>query len=77
MENNPKKNSLLDEWIDSFDVLELIHISQRKLQTLRSNGTIAFSKIGNKCYYKKKDLEHLLEQGYRRNIKHAKKGGSK
>ena len=32
----------LEDWIDNQDVMQLLHISQRTLQTLRSNGTLPF-----------------------------------
>jgi hypothetical protein len=38
----------LEEWIDGQDVMHLLHISPRTLQTLRSNGILPFSRIGNK-----------------------------
>ena len=36
----------LEDWIDNQDVMNTLHISQRTLQALRSNGTIKFSKFG-------------------------------
>jgi hypothetical protein len=40
--------SFLEDWIDSQDVMQALHISPRTLQTLRSNGTLPYSRIGNK-----------------------------
>ena len=53
-----------ENWIDGQDVLQLLHISQRTLQTLRDNGTLPFSKLNGKFYYKLSDIEHLLESNY-------------
>ena len=53
----------LEDWIDNQDVMNTLHISQRTLQTLRSNGT-KFSKFGNKIYYRRQDIQEMLAQKY-------------
>lgn len=53
----------LDEWLDNQDVCLFLNISPRTLQTLRSNGTLSFTQIERKLYYKKKDVIQLLENG--------------
>ena len=50
-----------DEWLDNQDVCQLLKISKRTLQTYRDNGTLTYSQIGYKCYYKKEDVEKLIE----------------
>ena len=55
----------LDQWHDNFEVMEMFHISQRTLQTLRSNGKLPFAKMGGRCYYKESDLQRLMEDSYR------------
>jgi hypothetical protein len=40
------------DWIDSQDVLIKMHISQRTLQTWRTNGLLPFSNINGKFYPK-------------------------
>ncbi len=55
----------LDKWHDNFEVMNMFHISQRTLQTLRSNGKLPFAKMGGRCYYKESDLQRLLEDSYR------------
>ncbi len=54
----------LEGWIDNHDVMKLLHISQRTLQTLRSNNTIKFSKFGNKIYYRRQDIQNILAENY-------------
>lgn len=51
-------------WLDNQEVLQLLHISLRTLQTLRSNGTLPYSKIRGKFYYKVSDIEQLLQENY-------------
>ncbi|MFT4222912.1 helix-turn-helix domain-containing protein [Dysgonomonas sp.] len=55
------KDKRKDEWLDNQDVCQLLKISKRTLQTYRNNGTLAYSQIGYKCYYKKIDVENLIE----------------
>ncbi|MBF0649263.1 helix-turn-helix domain-containing protein [Dysgonomonas sp. GY75] len=48
------------KWLDNQDVCLLLSISQRTLQTLRDNGTLGFSKISRKVYYKPEDVEKII-----------------
>lgn len=50
----------LSEWLDNQDVCLLLSISPRTLQTLRDNGTLAFSRINHKIYYKSSDVERIM-----------------
>jgi hypothetical protein len=59
--------SFLEDWIDSQDVMQALHISPRTLQTLRSNGTLPYSRIGNKIYYLKQDITKILSDNYTLN----------
>ena len=56
--------AFLEDWIDGQVVMQKLHISARTLQTLRSNGTIPYTKIGNKIWYLKRDLERVLRSNY-------------
>ena len=48
------------EWMDNQDVCMLLNISPRTLQTLRDNGTLAYTQINHKTYYKPEDVEKAL-----------------
>ena len=61
---NQKRGKLSDEWLDNQEVLQTLHISPRTLQTYRDNGTLPFSKIEGKFYYKSSDIENLLQSNY-------------
>ena len=50
----------LGEWLDNQDVCQMLNISPRTLQTLRDNGTLAYSQINRKLYYKPEDVESIL-----------------
>ena len=54
---NDKK---LGEWLDNQDVCQILNISPRTLQTFRDNGTLAFSQINHKVYYKPEDVKRIL-----------------
>lgn len=70
--NNPLLNEQpsdtpLEDWLDNQDVMQALHISPRTLQTLRSNGILPYSRIGNKLYYRKQDILKILSDNYTMN----------
>jgi len=50
----------LGDWLDNQDVCQMLNISPRTLQTLRDNGTLAYSQINRKVYYKPEDVDSVL-----------------
>ena len=50
----------LGDWLDNQDVYQMLNISPRTLQALRDNGTLAYSQINRKVYYKPEDVEGIL-----------------
>ena len=44
----------MSEWMDNQDVCQMLNISPRTLQTLRDNGTLSYSQINHKTYYRPK-----------------------
>ena len=48
------------KWLDSGDVCRLLGISPRTLQTMRENGTLAYTKISHKVYYKPEDVKAVF-----------------
>ena len=68
----------LGNWVDSQYVLKTLQISERTLQTFRDNGTLAYSQIGHKMFYKPEDVEAIFQEvdDYKKNAywrKHSKK----
>jgi Helix-turn-helix domain len=59
-----KLDNFKDVWIDGQDVMQTLHLSKRTLQALRDNGTLPYSRINGKFYYKVSDIENLLESNY-------------
>jgi len=54
----------LSDWIDSQDLMQILHISPRTLHTLRKNGTLPYSRIGYKFYYNRYDVAEILKNNY-------------
>ncbi|MDD4590258.1 MAG: helix-turn-helix domain-containing protein [Parabacteroides sp.] len=57
---NRDKN--LQRWLDNQDVCQILNISKRTLQTYRDNGTLAYSQINHKIYYKPCDVEEVINK---------------
>jgi hypothetical protein len=57
---NRGKDKGLGDWLDNQDVCQMLNISPRTLQTLRDNGTLAYSQINRKLFYKSVDVESIL-----------------
>ena len=51
----------LKQWLDNQDVCMLLNIKPRTLQTYRDNGTIGYTQIGHKMYYRPEDVMKLLK----------------
>ena len=49
------------DWLHNGDVCRLLNISKHTLQYYRDTGVLPFAQIGHKCYYKREDVERLLE----------------
>lgn len=52
----------MGDWLDNQDVCLRLCISPRTLQTLRDNGTLAYSQIQHKTYYKAEDVDRILHR---------------
>ena len=54
------REKTMSEWMDNQDVCRMLNISPRTLQTLRDNGTLAYSQINHKTYYRSEDVERIV-----------------
>lgn len=50
----------MGEWMDNQEACLLLGVSPRTLQTLRENGTLAYSQISHKIYYRPEDIRRVL-----------------
>jgi hypothetical protein len=64
-----KSNRQPKKWLKTDEVRKLLQVSPGTLQTLRINGTLQFSRIGNIIYYDAEHIENILAK----NIQKAKK----
>jgi len=51
------------KWFKSYQVKNILKVSDNTLQTLRDNGTLPFTKIGGTLYYNYEDINNLLTTG--------------
>ena len=68
---NRGTNKCLGDWLDNDEVCKILKISKRTLQTLRDrsaegrlqgkNGTLAYSQISHKTYYKQEDVDKVIK----------------
>ena len=63
--NQTTSTDELEDWIDNQVVMQALNISCRTLQTLRSNGTLPYTRINNKIYYRRRDIEKILNDNYK------------
>ena len=54
----------IQSWIDGRQVMEMLNISKRTLQSLRSSGVLPYSRLNGKYYYKVTDLNQILNRNY-------------
>ena len=62
------KNQLLnpdDLFCDNEEFLKMMKISRRTSQFWRNTGIIKFIQIGNKIYFRLKDIQELLNRNYK------------
>ncbi len=64
LENFCSNYGMKEHWLDGEDVMRLLKISPRSLQSHRDSGVIPFTRLGDsgKIYYKASTIEALLEQ---------------
>lgn len=54
------EKGMLSRWMDNQNVCQQLRISPRTLQTLRDNGTLAYSQIRLKIFYKLEDVQRIV-----------------
>ena len=51
----------MNGWMDNQEVCRQLNISPRTLQTLRAGGTLAYSQINHKVFYKPEDVMRIIK----------------
>ena len=54
------EDKAMSKWLDTQDVCQMLNICPRTVQTLRDNGTLAYTQISHKTYYKPKDVMAIV-----------------
>ena len=54
----------LNGWMDNQEVCRQFNVSPRTLQTLRDNGTLAYSQINHKVFYKPEDVMRIVKHAF-------------
>jgi|TARA_B110001452_G_scaffold255121_1_gene247236 hypothetical protein len=52
------------EYIDSYAVLDILHISRRTLTKYTSSGKLPYVRIDHKNYFKLEDIRNFMESNY-------------
>lgn len=52
-----------EKWLDNQEVCLMMDITKRTLQTYKDKGLLPYSKLNRKNYYKRSDIQALLEAG--------------
>jgi hypothetical protein len=60
LENKPEKE-LVGDFITEGDAQKLLGRKTTWFWNMRTNGLLPFSKVGNKIFYSKRDIQSLLE----------------
>ena len=54
------EDKAMSKWLDTQDVCQMLNIWPRPVQTLRDNGTLAYTQISHKTYYKPEDVMAII-----------------
>ena len=52
------------EWLDSYQVAQMLHVSIRTVTNMRTSGLLNYSRFGRKYFYLKSDIEAILKNNY-------------
>ncbi len=67
LEEREKKRLSIDgeELLDNQDVLQMLKITYRSLQSYRTKGKIKFFTISGKIFYKSSDIQQFIRDSYK------------
>jgi MerR family transcriptional regulator, repressor of the yfmOP operon len=58
------KTNMNNTWLTGGEVIQILRISMRTLQSYRDHGILPFAQIGRKIYYKASDIDEYLDRHY-------------
>lgn len=53
------------EWMNGLEVSHALGMSYKTLLRLRKSGALPYSKVNGKIYFKREDVDKLLDNNYR------------
>ena len=56
------KESIDSEWIENDELSRLLTLSKRQLKGYRGRGLLGYTMIGNKIYYKRREVERFIKR---------------
>lgn len=56
--------NLKHQWMTGLEVGHALNMSAKTLQRLRKSGSLPFSRVNGKIYYKRSDVDQMLEDNY-------------
>lgn len=56
-----------EQWLDNQEVCLMMNITKRTLQTYKDKGLLPYSRLNRKNYYKRSDVQALLDAGHPNN----------
>lgn len=65
-ENATRKYTFIfkkEEWLDNQEVCMMLNITKRTLQNYKNKGVLPYSKLNRKNYFKRSDVQTLLDAG--------------
>lgn len=68
-ERDNKKVKLIEQeltngWTNETELRHKLNITKQSLQELIDNSIIPYTEIGNKCFFKEKDVKQIMESRY-------------
>lgn len=61
---NSSSINLKQQWMTGLEVGHALNMSAKTLQRLRKSGALPYSKVNGKIYFKRADVDQMLEDNY-------------
>ena len=62
-----RESSANDPWLTNSQAQEYLGVSVATLARMRASGALPYSKVGKSIYYRRADIEHILEKNLRQS----------
>ena len=68
IEKQLEKSVYSNQWLTNEKAMEILNVGRTTLQEYRNQGKIAFSQVGAKIYYQRKDIDEFLQKHRQRSF---------